>query len=440
MTDNSSNKSLKILVVEDSRTQAKFLRFILEEEGCRVLITDNGSEALMEVGSFMPDAILTDIVMPEMNGYELCSKIKTSEETAHIPVILVTQLFDAEDLIKGLEAGADYFIIKPYQKEDIQKLIIDILPDIISNNENKTINPFNFSYLGKNYKINSGKNEILNILLTTYSVAVKKNSEIEEAHDRLNSLNEELKKAFSDQISLNENLSAENKERKRVENALAEANKKLQLMASITRHDLLNQLTALQGYLEITNMLWDEEPETARKNLEKAFGMITKTKNTIEFTKDYQEIGQYSPKWHSLHTLVGNSLNHINVGDIRFENDISHDIDIYADSLIEKVFSNLVDNAVRYGDKITYIRFRSEKRDGNCCIYCEDDGVGIKDNDKEKIFSYEYGMNTGFGLFLSREILGITGIKISETGKRGEGARFELLVPENSIRNSDNSQ
>ena len=79
MAGVSGNNSLKVLVAEDSRTQAKFLRFILEEEGCRVLITDNGSEALNEVGSFKPDLILTDILMPEINGYELCRHIKSSE-------------------------------------------------------------------------------------------------------------------------------------------------------------------------------------------------------------------------------------------------------------------------------------------------------------------------------------------------------------------------
>ncbi|MDD4127126.1 MAG: hybrid sensor histidine kinase/response regulator [Methanomicrobium sp.] len=434
MAGVSGNNSLKVLVAEDSRTQAKFLRFILEEEGCRVLITDNGSEALNEVGSFKPDLILTDILMPEINGYELCRHIKSSEETKHIPVILVTQLFDPEDLIKGLEAGADYFIIKPYQKEDISKYINDYLSSSEKAVDNSCESEFTLRYCGNDYKINSGKREILNILLSTYEVAVKKNTEIEKAHEKLNSLNEELQKAVSELQVLNESLSSENKERRRVENALAEANKKLQLMASITRHDILNQLTALQGYLEITKMMLDSEPQNAMNSLNKAFVMINKTKNTIEFTRDYQEIGMYSPKWHSLHRLVMNSLNHINIGDVRFENNIPADLEIYADSLIEKVFSNLVDNAVRYGSKITYIKFRSENRDDKYCIICEDDGVGIKDNEKEKIFSYEYGMNTGFGLFLSREILGITGIKISEKGKRGEGAQFEIVVPKDSVR------
>ena len=67
-------------------------------------------------------------------------------------------------------------------------------------------------------------------------------------------------------------------------------------------------------------------------------------------------------------------------------------------------------------------------------IVCEDDGIGIAEGEKEKIFAYEYGLNTGLGLFLAREILAITGMTITETGIAGKGARFEIHCPQNTIR------
>ena len=87
-----------------------------------------------------------------------------------------------------------------------------------------------------------------------------------------------------------------------------------------------------------------------------------------------------------------------------------------------------MDNAVRYGETITTIRFFVENRNGDRIIVCEDDGVGVPEVDKEKIFLRGFGKNTGLGLALSQEILEITGISIEENGEPGKGARFKMTV------------
>jgi len=107
---------------------------------------------------------------------------------------------------------------------------------------------------------------------------------------------------------------------------------------------------------------------------------------------------------------------------------------VFADQLITKVFYNLMDNAGRYGGKITTIRFSALKSGDDPLILCEDDGVGIPADEKEKIFERGFGKNTGLGLALSREILSITGITITETGEPGKGARFEMVVPDGMWR------
>jgi len=105
--------------------------------------------------------------------------------------------------------------------------------------------------------------------------------------------------------------------------------------------------------------------------------------------------------------------------------------------MMEKVYSNLYDNTLRHADGVTGILIHCETDDGDLLIIWEDDGEGIPADYKEKIFNRSFGKNTGFGLFLSREILGITDIAIHETGIPGEGARFEIRVPEGRYRIQD---
>src|SRR5271169_650015 len=114
--ESSGKIDVEILVVEDSSMQAELLKCILEQHAHRVSIAQNGKEALDYLKDHMPTLIISDIVMPEMDGYQLCKTIKSDEKLGHIPVILLTSLSDPEDIINGLECGADYFITKPYDE------------------------------------------------------------------------------------------------------------------------------------------------------------------------------------------------------------------------------------------------------------------------------------------------------------------------------------
>lgn len=102
--------------------------------------------------------------------------------------------------------------------------------------------------------------------------------------------------------------------------------------------------------------------------------------------------------------------------------------------MLEKVFFNLIDNSIRHGQKVTEIRISARHFDEGLLIALEDNGVGIPVDEKEKIFERGFGKNTGFGLFLVREILSLTGITIKEIGVPGSGARFEITVPKGAFR------
>jgi K+-sensing histidine kinase KdpD len=107
---------------------------------------------------------------------------------------------------------------------------------------------------------------------------------------------------------------------------------------------------------------------------------------------------------------------------------------IFADPLLEKVFYTLLENAIRHGEKVTEITFSSQEVDAGLMVVYEDNGAGVAAGYKEDIFSQKYFRHTGFGLYLSRTILSITGITITETGIPGTGARFEILVPKSAYR------
>ncbi|MGA2160942.1 MAG: PAS domain S-box protein [Methanoregula sp.] len=221
-------------------------------------------------------------------------------------------------------------------------------------------------------------------------------------------------------------------ERKKAEEASRQANRKLAILINITRHDINNQLLALNGFVEL---LREKIPDPA---LENYFTWIKQASTRIssigQFAKIYTTIGETAPRWQDIRTLVDTAAKQVPLGKILVKNDLPAGIEVFADPLIFKVFYNLIENAVRYGRKITTIRFSAEECDGTHVVVCEDDGDGIPAEDKERIFDWGFGENTGLGLALSREILGLTGITIRENGEPGKGARFAMVVPPGSFR------
>jgi PAS domain S-box-containing protein len=215
--------------------------------------------------------------------------------------------------------------------------------------------------------------------------------------------------------------------------ALRNANRQLNLLSSITRHDILNQLTALRGYLELSHDVIND-PKTLLGFLEKEEQAAGTIQRQITFTKDYQDLGAAAPVWQNVNTSITKAVAGLPMRAVRVNVD-KHDLEIYADPLFEKVFYNLIDNALRYGgEQMTTIQVSSQESDSGLTILCEDDGVGIAEEDKKRLFTRGFGKNTGLGLFLSREILSITGITITENGTLGKGARFEINVPKGGYR------
>jgi len=223
--------------------------------------------------------------------------------------------------------------------------------------------------------------------------------------------------------------------RKRMEEAILRANRQLNLLSSITRHDINNQLQVLNGFVEL---LHTKIPDPSSENY---FSRITDAASRItamiRFTKEYEEIGLRAAAWQDLRTLVDRAGTGAALEEVTLKNDLPASTEVFADPLIVKVFFNLMDNALRHGGRVTTIRFSFKESKDDGIIVCEDDGYGVADEEKEKIFARGFGKNTGFGLAISREILDMTGITIKETGEPGKGGRFEIAVPNGAYRIAD---
>ncbi|WP_083475194.1 PAS domain-containing sensor histidine kinase [Methanogenium cariaci] len=209
--------------------------------------------------------------------------------------------------------------------------------------------------------------------------------------------------------------------------ALKKANKKLNILSSITRHDILNQVTAMNLYLELIETD-SKNPQRQRESFEAALEIMANVERIITFTRMYENLGVNEPEWQDIAAIVEREMVPVS-GGLLIRNEI-HRLEVYADCMLGgKVFSNLMGNTVMHGGVVHGVTVSFEERAGEGRIIVADDGVGIAVDMKEEIFSKGVGENTGFGLFLSREILDLTGISIQETGVPDLGARFEILIP-----------
>lgn len=218
-------------------------------------------------------------------------------------------------------------------------------------------------------------------------------------------------------------------ERKVAEEIIRKANKQVALLTSITRHDIINQINSLQGYIAILKHdISDEKTVRMLDTIDKIAATILRQ---IIFTRDYQNVGAEPPRWIVIRETVEHLLETVDRGQVEITIDTG-DAEIYADPLIEKVFFNLIDNSLRHGERVTKIRISAEPDDQDLLIVYEDNGIGIPADDKEMIFTRGFGKNTGYGLFLIREILAITGFSITEDGIPGRGVRFVIRIPQQS--------
>lgn len=236
---------------------------------------------------------------------------------------------------------------------------------------------------------------------------------------------------ITERVILGRELKTHTENLERVSSQLHLANEKLHLLSGITRHDILNELTILKGYLDL--MEWKPDTMTHPEYLAKATHAADNIRDLIRFTKNYEKIGTDTISWLNLHAIVDKGIQRFRDARVDIQNNIPASYWIFTEPLLETVIGNLIDNALRHGSSVSWISFSLQNGEDVCQMICQDDGVGIPPDEKEKIFKPGYGKNTGYGLFLTREILAVSDMLITEEGSPGEGAKFVLHIPRKLI-------
>ena len=460
-----------ILVVEDNGVIALQLGELLEKNGYRISgTTAYGEDAVEMAEKNPPHLICMDIeLMGKIDGIETARRI---HEHADIPVIYLTAYSDSRRFALARETGPYNYIVKPFNERELlasvdlalhrhaidqrfretmqrYRAIVDNAAEgilLISCDTGAILeaNPASIQLLGYTEGELSGMN-VGDIIATPAGQDRGQCGHIflpggwsgeVQCRRRDGSLRDV---ELTSRIIPRGGAPARScmmihdiTELKLAEKAVRRANKKLNLLSGITRHDINNHMTVVLGYLAILSE--DLEDSASRDIIMKILESSRQISDLIQFTKTYEDIGVNAPVWQDCRTLVETAAQQVPAGDVTMKNNIPVRTEVFADPLIVKVFFNLMDNALRYGGKITTIRFSVQKSGQDYLIICEDDGDGIPVELKEKIFERGFGKNTGLGLFLSREILSITGITIRETGEPDTGARFEMVVPHGSFR------
>ncbi len=251
----------EILIVEDSPTQAQRLKHILDQLGYRVTHATNGRQALEAAQLHKPLLIITDVIMPEMDGYELCRRIKADANLADVPVFLVTSLSDLNDVVHGLECHADNFILKPYDEHSLLSRVQFVLLNRAEGETDPAGPGVEIFFKGQRRVITSGRRQILNLLLSTYDAAIVRNKELDRAQSELRQINSALGAA-------NLQLEKESREREQTTLQLRESNVELERARSLAEkaslakseflsnmsHELRTPLNAILGFAQLLQL------------------------------------------------------------------------------------------------------------------------------------------------------------------------------------------
>lgn len=421
MTDNKSR--VEILIVEDSATQAEGLKYTLERHGFGVSSARNGLEALGAMRKKMPDLVISDIIMPEMDGFELCGRMKNEPSMKGLPLILLTALSDAADVLRGLECGADSFITKPYDEKYLLARIDHILANVKLRGKPGTHRGVEIIFNGHTYSINSDREQILDLLISTYETAVMKNQELEETRAKLETLNERLSVRTTQ---------------------LEDAVKDLESFSYSISHDLKAPLRAINGF---SQMLGDSCGEKLGEEGNRLLAVVRK--NALHMGQLIDDILAFSRAGRKELQLtrinmpemvktVITELQHLTEGrDVIFK--VGDFPDAVGDAAaIRQVLQNLLSNAVKF----TRHREHAQIELG-CTVsgsvnayFVRDNGAGFNAEYADKLFGVFRRLHgadefegTGIGLAIVKRFINKLGGRVWAEGKINEGATFYFTLP-----------
>lgn len=417
------SQNIEIVIAEDSPTQAEQLRFLLEDKGYTVILTKNGKEALAAVKARKPTLVISDIVMPEMDGYALCKAIKSDEKLKDLPVIIVTSLMNLQDIVMGLECGADNFIRKPYDPKALLSRINYILANSALRKNNATRMGLEIYLGGNKHFITSEREQIVDLLISSYEEAIQATEELKIREKQVSTLNAALERRADE---------------------LQAANSELESFSYSVSHDLRAPLRAIQGFSRILmedfeSQLGDEGLRLLKRVTDNTVRMGKLIDDLLELSRSGRaSINTSEIDMQSLAQTVFNELLENREDPApAFIIDSLHKAN-GDPSLIRQVWSNLLGNAIKYSSKNSSPAINvSAYREEDQIVYCvKDNGAGFDMQYYEKLFgtfqrlhSADDFPGTGVGLAIVRRIIARHRGKVWAEAKLNEGATFYFSLP-----------
>jgi len=410
-----------ILVVEDSIIQAELLRRLLVAQGYRVTLAKDGAEGLAAARKEPPRVIISDITMPVMDGFEMCHAIREDAELRDIPVILLTMLTDTRDVIHGLNAGADYYVTKPFNEQYLLSRIDTALKDTPKHGDETLEMELNIE--GEKYPVKAGRQQIMNLFISIYENAALKNRELMSAQDQLKILNESL----------------EEKTR-----ALEEANKDLEGFAYSVSHDLRTPLRAIDGFShQVLKRYEDKLDDEGKRYLNLVRDNTQKMSQLIDDILAFSRMGR-----------LGMSMAEVNMEGLAREvfeelmrvangRDLTMEIKplphAHGDhAILRQVWVNLLGNAIKFTRRnpAAAIQVGSYAEGKENIYFVKDNGAGFDMQYAEKLFgvfqrlhSVEEFEGTGIGLAIVKRIITRHGGRVWAEGKVNQGATVYFALP-----------
>ena len=203
---------IEILIVDDSRVQSKLLKDLLQDRGYRVRAALDGREALNMMREKKPTLIISDVVMPVMNGYDMCLALKQDETLRDVPIILLTSLSDTSDIVLGLMARADYYLTKPYSPEYLLNTIKEVLQQPLLPPDDDTLPPLELTIDGTKHEITANRRQMLSLLLSTYGNTIEQNRVLLQVQRELRALNDQLREQSQKIIEQQQKLEEANRQ------------------------------------------------------------------------------------------------------------------------------------------------------------------------------------------------------------------------------------
>ncbi len=442
-------KRINLLVVEDSPTQAMLLKHLLEQNGYSVSVARNGKEALDSIQSRKPDLIISDVMMPEMDGYTMCSTIKNDDNYKGIPVILLTMLSDPEDVVKGLEARAEAYVTKPYDDQHLLSKVQSILETPTQEEKNGELR---VRIEDKEYVIKSNRQQILNLLLSTYERAIQQNRELIKIQEELKRFNEQLEEKVEERTA---ELRTEIAERKRIEKMLQKTNERLKELdilksdfLSTVSHELRTPLAIMREGVSlcldgVVGEITEEQKQLlfhTKENIDRLSRLILDLLDISKIEAKKIVLWRKSTDMGEIVRKIQNNFEQqMMKKKIRLEiHPPKSPLKLYVDEdKVTQIFNNLVSNAVQYTEADGQIDIRIEdKKDIVECIV-SDTGTGIAKEHIPKLFSKfeQIGRvegpgykGTGLGLAIVKGLVEKHGGKIWVESEVGKGTTFNFTL------------